>query len=207
MLLLVLRLFFSCSMLISTNTESIGLDGSTPIFDPGSIGIWARVCASIFMRAVAVETDHLDTCGTCFFIDETHLNLTFELRVPVASTQTLFSLYVERFNTGSASKKILDLRQTFQYSWFSIMKDLKTLRLRPSDKLYPFFVQWKIIGRQLGIPSNAQQPQDPAAIGANNVVCCWAECLCHWSNPCRHKLRICKGCYVVMYCGKRCQEL
>ena len=34
--------------------------------------------------------------------------------------------------------------------------------------------------------------------------CSWTECVCSVHKP-AHKLRVCKGCCVVAYCGTKCQ--
>lgn len=124
----------------------------------------------------------------------------------------LYDLYTTTLTQSSNiqslhSQEYVKFRQVLQFCWFRIMKELQGLKLCPADKLYSFHTRWRIIGHRLGIRGNAQPPKNPDDNETNNIVCCWSDCLCHRANPCRHRLRICKGCCIVRYCSKWCQEL
>lgn len=48
----------------------------------------------------------------------------------------------------------------------------------------------------------------PAALARMTAGCCWRKCYCYDidDRALGHKMRECKGCMNIWYCGKRCQQ-
>ncbi|GJE93347.1 zinc finger MYND domain-containing protein [Phanerochaete sordida] len=59
--------------------------------------------------------------------------------------------------------------------------------------------------RELIEPKHAPEVNDTAQSEFGLLErCAWVECLCSRHKP-AHRMRLCKGCERVVYCGKRCQ--
>ncbi|KAI0821081.1 hypothetical protein BC629DRAFT_422662 [Irpex lacteus] len=39
----------------------------------------------------------------------------------------------------------------------------------------------------------------------NSRMCHWKDCLCSWDEKPPHRMKVCKGCWRVWYCGMTCQ--
>lgn len=64
---------------------------------------------------------------------------------------------------------------------------------------------WQEHGRSLGLSESGAPeatPEGPDLSEAN--ACGNALCLCHVQKP-PHQMRVCKGCWSVMYCNAKCQ--
>ncbi|GJE93321.1 zinc finger MYND domain-containing protein [Phanerochaete sordida] len=98
--------------------------------------------------------------------------------------------------------KSLVLRRHALQSWASVADELRMRDLPRRDPAwYPFAELWMSIKRLL--PSLAREP--PYVPFAVLERCAWDQCLCSRHKP-AHRMRICKGCERVVYCGKRCQK-
>lgn len=175
------------------------------LFDPDSVSMLARFSTKIFLKAATGpdEIVYLESRRAYLWPFWYHFFRSKHRLFP-GCIRRLFETYGKLYDAKSTSREIIGLQETLRFCWFCIMKDLKSLRLRPRHTMYSFFCDWRGIGRKLGI-RNDDRPPDPDE--TKHTICAWTECLCHKGNPCRHRLRICTGCFIVMYCGERCQTL
>ncbi|GJE90260.1 zinc finger MYND domain-containing protein [Phanerochaete sordida] len=69
--------------------------------------------------------------------------------------------------------------------------------------------QWReplVVWRRLGWFMPADAREDDVDEEPRGVLerCAWTECECHVHRP-LHPVKVCKGCWLVAYCGARCQ--
>lgn len=75
-------------------------------------------------------------------------------------------------------------------------------QLRDLPQWQSALVAWRRLGRFMPTDARDEAPvESPLGVLER---CGWAECECHVHKP-THPIKICKGCWVVAYCGPRCQ--
>ncbi|GJE89907.1 hypothetical protein PsYK624_060190 [Phanerochaete sordida] len=96
----------------------------------------------------------------------------------------------------------LAMRRFTHNFWREITIDLHQQRLALRHRGWrTFSVLWRRVGQAIpegpeAVPNEA--PFEPLA------RCAWHKCLCSVHEP-KHRMRVCKGCWVVAYCGTKCQ--
>lgn len=115
------------------------------------------------------------------------------------------------------------LRRVLQVYWLPTLRDMRTA-LRPSQSghsqaglsaaartsLQDILRRWKDLGRAFNLSEKSREEDT----GLTNYVtteelsqgCFFPECLCYGEKPLHGIRRVCKGCWSVYYCGKRCQK-
>ncbi|GJE93336.1 zinc finger MYND domain-containing protein [Phanerochaete sordida] len=102
------------------------------------------------------------------------------------------------------SPKTLALRAHTQAAWQAVTDAMQRRRLVHRSIAWMQFAQfWFVLQGHLW-PAPAVGDVVRAPFGAFER-CAWRECLCSRHKP-AHKLRSCRGCEQVVYCGKRCQK-
>ncbi|GJE90261.1 zinc finger MYND domain-containing protein [Phanerochaete sordida] len=97
------------------------------------------------------------------------------------------------------------LRRHTYRAWRNTVAELDRRRdLREPDQ-----AEWRgalIAWRQLGrfMPPDAREDVEEESGLAVLERCAWAGCGCHIHKP-LHPVKVCKGCWLVAYCGPRCQ--
>ncbi|GJE93346.1 zinc finger MYND domain-containing protein [Phanerochaete sordida] len=94
------------------------------------------------------------------------------------------------------------LRRHTLEEWQAVDDDIVRRQLARTNSEWRRFARtWKAVRRHL-LPK-----PDETQEGAFGVLdhCAWDECLCSRHRP-AHKMRMCKGCERVVYCGERCQR-
>ncbi|KAI0792555.1 hypothetical protein C8Q75DRAFT_753465 [Abortiporus biennis] len=96
----------------------------------------------------------------------------------------------------------------FNKIWVETMRRL--ISFRPQHPWKLIIDGYKNLGKDVGFrssPNIIEEPDyKPGGGESYRYVryCKWKECLCSDFKP-HHKLRVCKGCWTVMYCSRRCQ--
>lgn len=92
-------------------------------------------------------------------------------------------------------------RQTLE-AWKGITEELTRRRVLAHDANWRIFaVLWKMVENLIPYPENVKESPFPLL-----QRCGWRECLCSVHKP-AHRLRVCKGCWLIAYCGSRCQMM
>ena len=98
--------------------------------------------------------------------------------------------------------KTIAIRRHLRHTWQHITDELKRRRLRRQDDNWGIFsFLWEKVGKL--IPPAPQELGEPPFELLQR--CGWSGCLCSVHKP-AHKMRICKGCWLVAYCGAGCQK-
>ncbi|GJE93348.1 zinc finger MYND domain-containing protein [Phanerochaete sordida] len=100
--------------------------------------------------------------------------------------------------------KTVALRTHTQAAWQAVTDEMQRRRLVHRSTAWMQFAQlWFVLQRHLWpLPAAGDIVRAPFGVFER---CAWRECLCSRHKP-AHKLRSCKGCEQVVYCGKRCQK-
>ncbi|EKM50120.1 uncharacterized protein PHACADRAFT_264672 [Phanerochaete carnosa HHB-10118-sp] len=99
--------------------------------------------------------------------------------------------------------KMVAIRRHTLRAWQATTSQLNRSRLVQRDKGWKrFSLLWQRVGDL--IPPVPDMEADEAAFEVLQR-CGWGECLCSVHKP-AHRMKICKGCWVVAYCGPRCQK-
>ncbi|GJE93255.1 zinc finger MYND domain-containing protein [Phanerochaete sordida] len=97
--------------------------------------------------------------------------------------------------------KTVAMRRHLRKSWQNIADELKRKRLPQQDTNWSVFsFLWKKVGSLIP-PVSEDTGEAPFGLLQR---CGWSECLCSVHKP-AHKMHVCKGCWLVAYCGSRCQ--
>ncbi|GJE85155.1 hypothetical protein PsYK624_012330 [Phanerochaete sordida] len=163
----------------------------------------------------AFETDeevtHFTTEDLCGIIGLVAKNLVFiiedETRAKPDNLLNIVdgcrTLLLEKYD--SADSKALALRHRTYEAWSNSLRVLGNPATMPAmDPDWDDFLDmWKYeLGADLQ-PDDALRAQHPVA--ADRRHCNWSGCLCSAHEP-PHRVKVCKGCWSVVYCGKDCQE-
>ncbi|GJE93258.1 zinc finger MYND domain-containing protein [Phanerochaete sordida] len=99
--------------------------------------------------------------------------------------------------------KTIAARRHALQAWRRVKDELRRRQLVHQDRHWKVFeLVWERIGAAIPpVPSEAA-PASPFELLQR---CGWSECLCSVHKP-AHRMRICTGCWLVAYCGPRCQE-
>ncbi|KAI0081160.1 hypothetical protein K474DRAFT_1657017 [Panus rudis PR-1116 ss-1] len=97
------------------------------------------------------------------------------------------------------------LKGVVQRVW---LPTLKTIRGLPSStKKVQAIRKWTALGHAVGLDEKAEQASACIpSMSSEWKHCDWKQCPCH-TRVVPHKIRMCKGCYQVVYCGSKCQRL
>lgn len=108
---------------------------------------------------------------------------------------------------GAPRTEFTAVMNTLRKCWHHTSQRFRDLKLRRDDPRYPAYEYWRDLGRRIGIRGSTQPQQnesdDPSE--TEKKKCNWRDCLCSENNP-HHPLRVCKGCWRVLYCGSKCQK-
>lgn len=99
--------------------------------------------------------------------------------------------------------KTVAIRRHTLKAWLATTNQLNRSRLAQRDRGWKrFSLLWQRVGTLI-----PPVPDLEASEAAFEVLqrCGWGECLCSVHKP-AHRMRICKGCWVVAYCGAECQK-
>ena len=100
--------------------------------------------------------------------------------------------------------KTVALRTHTQAAWQAVTDAMQRRRLAHRSAAWMQFAQlWFVLQSQLW-PTPAPSDAIRAPFGVFER-CAWKDCLCSRHKP-AHKLRSCRGCGRVVYCGKQCQR-
>ncbi|CAL1711730.1 unnamed protein product [Somion occarium] len=95
--------------------------------------------------------------------------------------------------------------------WLPTLRKLRALRISPSSPEHQWIREWLIFGEQLGFKESTEPPLYDSYMARlvpaypYHKHCHRKDCLCHRAKP-GHSLRVCKGCWRVLYCSRRCQQ-
>lgn len=99
--------------------------------------------------------------------------------------------------------KVVAMRRHTLKAWQTTTNELNRSRLTRRDTAWrPFSLLWQRVGTL--IPPVPDLEADEAAFDVLQR-CGWSECLCNVHKP-AHRMRVCKGCWVIAYCGAECQK-
>lgn len=98
--------------------------------------------------------------------------------------------------------KAAALRRHTLEEWQAVDAEIVRRQLaRTNDEWRRFARTWQAVRRHL-LPEPGEAQEVPFGVLQR---CAWDECLCSRHTP-AHKMRMCKGCESVVYCGERCQR-
>ncbi|KAL4254623.1 MYND-type zinc finger protein samB [Abortiporus biennis] len=91
--------------------------------------------------------------------------------------------------------------------WRDTVRKIDTFHLDNQWKL--LLGVWKLVDKKFGFDLRNSVRVDHDMEPSENIRqhssrCNWKDCLCHNFNP-HHKMKLCKGCWNVMYCSRKCQ--
>lgn len=100
--------------------------------------------------------------------------------------------------------------------WHPTLQTLRQLSRQPGNQerhhiLKCYLSAWTRLGQTFELSElnpnvpHVEKPPHPSAIWWKARGCNWKHCLCA-VDPC-HTLKMCKGCWRVLYCSARCQML
>lgn len=127
--------------------------------------------------------------------------------------ETMILMFSEAFAEELASNPfsfvvqevLIDLRRRQP----PLLEDLQKLRLYPDDSfdcLDRAIDIWKTVGDNIGLFENGRHLDNEfPKLRLSRRRCHWEKCLCHSAKP-SHSMRVCKGCYRVLYCSRKCQK-
>lgn len=113
------------------------------------------------------------------------------------------------------------LRRVLQVYWLPTLKELRAAirappqQARPSaavrTELQGLHTEWIALGEAFNLSQNSREDDtgltDYVTAKQLRSGCYFAECLCYGKKPAQKRPRcVCKGCWSVKYCGKRCQK-
>ncbi|GJE89911.1 zinc finger MYND domain-containing protein [Phanerochaete sordida] len=111
-------------------------------------------------------------------------------------------LQTHPLDPGNNRPKELAIRRLTYNLWRETTDDLNRRRLVLRSQEWKEFARvWRGVGRAIpDVPEGeaSESPFEPLA------RCAWGGCLCSVHKP-KHRMRVCKGCWVVAYCGTKCQ--
>ena len=103
------------------------------------------------------------------------------------------------------SKRSALLRRHLYDVWRSTVEYIdKTKLLRKHPEWREGVTTWKRLGNHMPDMEDALEDDDGISSFPPLERCHWTLCECSVHKP-AHRLKVCKGCWVVAYCGSRCQ--
>ena len=155
--------------------------------------------------AASLESSHLD-----YFADHRDAKLPSMLTVRMAKVREILSLI--KFSTANtrAGRTYLEsmkrgAREVWWYTLHSMQK-AAYLKAEAADHAVNLGIlrQWSEIGIGFGLDEEKERKRHERDAVRR---CAWAGCNWHWSTPGESvKLKQCKGCGEVSYCGRECQR-
>ncbi|EKM50108.1 uncharacterized protein PHACADRAFT_105693 [Phanerochaete carnosa HHB-10118-sp] len=101
------------------------------------------------------------------------------------------------------NRKVVTIRRHTLKAWQATTNELNRSRLVQRDRAWKrFSLLWQRVGTL--IPPVPDLEAEEAVFDVLQW-CGWSECLCNVHKP-AHRMRVCKGCWVVAYCGAECQK-
>lgn len=102
----------------------------------------------------------------------------------------------------TSDKRLMMMRRHTYRSWMSTVKDIESRRLlqgRPEWR--EAYAVWGRLGRLMSdVSGNIEERKSPFTLLKR---CSWTGCECRVHAP-AHTLKVCKGCWLVAYCGATC---
>ncbi|KAI0821052.1 hypothetical protein BC629DRAFT_420319 [Irpex lacteus] len=113
------------------------------------------------------------------------------------------------------------LRRVLQVYWLPTLKELRAAIRPPPQQAPPsaavrtelqgLHTEWIALGEAFNLSQNSREDDtgltDYVTAKQLRSGCYFAECLCYGKKPAQKRPRcVCKGCWSVKYCGKRCQK-
>ncbi|GJE93335.1 zinc finger MYND domain-containing protein [Phanerochaete sordida] len=131
-----------------------------------------------------------------------HMDLYNDTPPPLLNTFIHWGLQqLHRLGKGVRPKSAAMRRHTLQESQVISDEIARRQLARRSDDWRRFVRTWQVVRTYL-TPEPGEAQWTP--FGALER-CAWEECLCSRHKP-AHRMRLCKGCELVVYCGARCQR-
>ena len=111
--------------------------------------------------------------------------------------------FLRAYKAHTNNPKTLEIRRHTRRAWQAALDEMVRRQIGQRDPNWrQFLAAWRRIGDL--IPSVPESNETPSRAFEPLRRCGWSECLCNVHKP-AHKLRVCKGCWVVAYCSKKCQ--
>lgn len=111
-------------------------------------------------------------------------------------------LYTPGSSSPAYTRRIAALRRYTYQAWLTSCNEVDQRRLLERCPSWGLLLTcWKKLGTH--IPEEGRDGDEPAFPSLER--CGWAECACSVLKP-THRLRVCKRCWVVAYCGTKCQR-
>ncbi|GJE93354.1 zinc finger MYND domain-containing protein [Phanerochaete sordida] len=114
-----------------------------------------------------------------------------------------YGLIMLRRQLSSARAQSSAFRADTLRAWDTVANELARRRVAQRSTHWRRFAQTWGAARLLLAPTHSGET--PAIAFGALERCAWAGCLCSRHRP-AHRMRVCKGCERVAYCGKRCQQ-
>lgn len=101
---------------------------------------------------------------------------------------------------------------SFGRVWYDTMKSLRVVcRTSTADALRIWGSLGTLLGLREGVdPVTLQKPSTPSTQPYWRILkrCFWKPCCCATPFPPQvHKMHVCRGCWRVLYCSRRCQKM
>ncbi|GJE93277.1 zinc finger MYND domain-containing protein [Phanerochaete sordida] len=120
---------------------------------------------------------------------------------------SLIFSWIPRFSTldkDDSSPKTIAVRQHALRAWRRVKEGFERRRLRERDEDWETCVAiWEDIWAYIPVTRLDKLPRESPFELLRR--CGWSECACSVHAP-AHSMRVCKGCWLVAYCGPNCQE-
>ncbi|GJE93279.1 hypothetical protein PsYK624_094380 [Phanerochaete sordida] len=111
-----------------------------------------------------------------------------------------FLPWLRQLDQHDSRPRMLARRRLMRSRWQATSDELARSQVaRQSAEWTAFSRMWRRAGTFFPpVPDAAESPFEPLE------RCGWGECLCSVHKP-AHRMRICRGCWLVAYCGTKCQ--
>ncbi|CAL1711733.1 unnamed protein product [Somion occarium] len=128
---------------------------------------------------------------------------------PLEAYGTTGQLFIRR---DPDSQFIKDLTSIARTIWFPTLKEIRALHVLPASPLYEYLEVWLNFGKRLGFKESTEARLYGSYMSSRppenhlHRRCNWENCLCKEPGLFKHSWHVCKGCWVVSYCSRRCQK-
>ncbi|VDB91606.1 unnamed protein product [Peniophora sp. CBMAI 1063] len=136
-----------------------------------------------------------------------------ESQLPSALTGRIKSVQelvvLTRFNAHAGRPFLESMKHGAHQAWWPTLRNIqKAAYLAPeaTDRAVNMDIsrQWSQVGAALGLSEEKERKRHEREASRR---CAWAGCGLHWSTPdVSIKLKTCRGCGEVSYCGRGCQK-